>query len=540
MTHQNAIRIACFLAGVLFGALAFGASPTEAAARSAFEIRSKYPLSDQPFIRFLWCANAGDEETGLIDEKKLHSQHVAAATGINFGPNISGTEWRLDFGGYPGTQQNVFGDLILVDGRTLANNEHDVLRQLQVWDSLQFQEAAFTTNVAVPVKDAKGKTTTQHKRQHVHAQAPPTLIYRLDWFLSRALTTLDGGAYYTFRGLEAGKTKQADYLKARGISQRATSKNRAGLIRHVNGKPGAIDLRYGNEIQPLAGLPLFAITQDIFDGRVDGAKDPFLSLLNIKFDGEEAFATTENGWVEFTLWDSKGFLVAEAPPNLVRDWTIPQPHTDRLAPSVSCLSCHGPQSLWHPYRNEVRDTLNGFARYFGEFRTKQSNFENQRLLAAQYSGEQSDIDRLLADARDSIDRRISASTGGTRAVESIAALVSLINHYEREPVDARLVCLECGIVPQVDEADPKTPAGVATLRKILPPLAADGSIAEGAAGLYARLLTTYPVAEIDEDGNPYTAYYGMTITRRQFENLEFDIRRRTAPHIAQATKGEAQ
>lgn len=545
------------LVGVVFAA----DGPRVPAYAAALTVREhSLPIVNQALTRYLWCPEGSREE------------HVAAALLINFAVNQSSSEWVLRYPNGP-IRGNVVADgaLIEVDFRTLGDTQDEILRQLEVWDSLVTQDPYFAINVrrhkvdCKPYKADNGKTYSYRWEAARHGCAEHLgieafqvgLVYDLRWMVVKSLTTLDGGAYYKFRGIvpvgkdgtvPANVTTLDAYKKRIGVSKSGTTKDRAGLVRKLNKKPAGIDLRLANELRPTAGNGLYAQTDDLRNGSIDPFKDPFSNLLDNNPDGHETFAPLENGWIEFGAWNGKGQAVASVPDDIAVDNNKPKNTDCILQPGISCIDCHGPQTMWNAYRNEVHYSLaqtnifTDFSKGFGI----NDQFRSLREIAAQYRATEIEINMRLQDARNSFDRRVSAVTGGIRAAQAIGWLVEIYNKYEYDPITPSVACEEVGIVPKVDPRQGDIPAGVATFRNIVPPIKAlmeDGqtvSVPEGAAGLYIRLQTTVPVAtkvklpngeEIDT-----VEQTELPITRRQFEAIYHDLAVRTAPQLQAAVQ----
>ena len=310
---------------------------------------------------------------------------------------------------------------------------------------------------------------------------------------SQALTSADGGLYYKFMDIQAapvdkdGKKTQSDqefWLSRLGVSEDLVDTLRAdqrvAMARsNVTAKPRRIDVfnrpsRSGNN------QGLIAITQDMFDADYDTAADPLLNLLEFEAAGREVLFERNNGHIGYILFDGDGNLVAEAPPQLVTDHTIPSPHTARLQAAISCIRCHGvgEDQGWKPFDNDVKQATDSFMNVYGEQSADRDGLtiaETLQKLARLYSGS---LDKPIRRAKEDHVEAIIRSVAGTAVKEDgtpwdfkdvSAALAERFAYYDYTPVTPQKASLELGYRVDDDQA------AVAKINEVLGLLEADRS-----------------------------------------------------------------
>lgn len=277
-------------------------------------------------------------------------------------------------------------------------------------------------------------------------------IFRADFLNWAALSTVDGGLYYDLRNLiplkageseadakKRGVTNQDDYLKSKGVSREQIDQqhsiDRSGIMLSlVTDKPRDIEVFDTSAVHPTTGPSFGTITHDPFDEHVNAAHNPFRNPLHLADDGREVIIVQNNNWPEFTLFNNKGLLVAEAPPNLVADNMVPNPHTKRLFPAIGCIRCHGPNDGWQPTINQVRKSLDGKLQALDLVRNKtQSQVETLTQLSAE---RENDLEDLFRYARNSFNKTVfKASPQWYPKTDSITASRILAaahaNQYKR-------------------------------------------------------------------------------------------------------------
>lgn len=329
-----------------------------------------------------------------------------------------------------------------------------------------------------------------------HSQVP---IVRHDYFLRKTLSTLEGGLYYEFRGIEAAPDdKQSDiefFLETfAGVTETDIAKLRSdqkvAMFRsNVTGKPRSVVLFAGAQGRISVNQGLVAITQDMRDSDVDPLADPLLNLLRHKFPAIELFAEMQNGMIAYGLYtgdingdgeydaaQGEGELVRSAPDDIASDATVPAPHTTRLQPAISCIRCHIQQrgevqpEGWLDLTNDVQKMLKSRLDVFGE---KPNHFPDQDTvdrLAGLYSG---DLTKPLRRARDDFAEAMLRLTGnpGDESASSVTLthqrIGKVYNAYWYDLVTPETACRELGF--DVDGE----PAAINLLKRLLPPLAPD-------------------------------------------------------------------
>lgn len=329
-----------------------------------------------------------------------------------------------------------------------------------------------------------------------HSQVP---IVRSDYFTRKALSTLDGGQYYEFRGIE----KSPDNAKAdiehfletfAGVTEADIAKLRSdqkvAMFRsQVTGKPRAVVMFSGAQSRISVNQGLVMITQDMRDSDVDPLADPMLNLLKFKFPAIELFAEMQNGMLAYALYtgdingdgdydaaDGEGKLVRSAPDDIATDHTVPVPHTGRLQPAISCIRCHNTKrgetepEGWLDLTNDVQSLLKSRLDVFGEQKDGFPNQDTLDRLAGLYSG---DLAKPLRRARDDFAEamlRLTSNPGDENASAVTVAHTEIIKTYHGywyDLVSPETACRELGFA--VDG----NPAAITLLKRLLPPLAPD-------------------------------------------------------------------
>lgn len=297
-------------------------------------------------------------------------------------------------------------------------------------------------------------------------------VVRYDYFLTKALSTLDGGLYYKFAGIKAkpsgGKSSQDAFLASLGadedlVAALRTDQRVAMFRSNVTGKPRRIDAFQGAGVRPGSGTGLITVTHDIADENVDPRRDPIRNLLDFNDDAREIIAEKPNGLHIFALFDGDGNLQDAAPDNVVKDHTIPSPHTARLQSAISCIRCHGPHEGFQPFTNDVQKMLSGLLDVFGDLDGRSSIPDTLDRLAGLYAG---DLQKPVQRGRDDYNSAVFRTTGGMGVVDTSAVVSQIYGGYNFSLVDAYTACLELGY--QVPERD-----AVGYLNQLLPPLQKD-------------------------------------------------------------------
>ena len=286
------------------------------------------------------------------------------------------------------------------------------------------------------------------------------VVTRYDYFISKILTTLDGGLYYDLAGIERnpkGKSSQDALLESLGSSQSRVvllkSDQRAALFKsRVTGRPRRIDIFQGEGVAVSNGSGLITLTHDSKEGDIKAIQDPIRNLLEFEDAARELIAERSNGLHIFALFNSKGELQDSAPDNVVKDHTIPAPHTARLQCAISCIRCHGPLEGYQPFDNEVQKMLSGLFDIYDDVGSKANVPETLTRLAGLYSG---DLNKVLRRGRDDYSDAAIRATYGNYNVAQISEIISEIyENYNYREVDAFIALKDLGInVPQEEAVD---------------------------------------------------------------------------------------
>jgi hypothetical protein len=415
------------------------------------------PEVDRPFLRYLAIPPWGDEKWVPLVNFALNSS-VSQASTIQRADVIAN------------------GWMMRIDLRRFSPRKNTIAKTLATWDSLAKLDPYLhvpKTNSGVDI--AVIAPTVPQDQAVLLAQLTLSAgaVYRADWWLSKALDTLDGGVYYEFRQLPTdtdadskGLTEFDRYLRGRGVFLRATQdaggERRAALTASdVTAKPRRADFGLG-----LSG-GLWSVTRDIADGGQKAERHPLRNLLDFRDQGREVFVTLPNGMIEYTLFDGNGKLVREAPPELVRDHNVPPPNTARLRPARSCIICHNIPSAdgWREFPNDVRTVLDS-----GRFDVV-SDLANLGItreeainkLAELYALEVDSADGLLSRARRDYSASIARCVPTGINFEPDKSLVAqigqltrdVIYRYDYERIDAKQAALELGyVVPKDFKGNP--------------------------------------------------------------------------------------
>lgn len=322
------------------------------------------------------------------------------------------------------------------------------------------------------------------------------------YFKTRVLTTIKdkkvfaqvfGGLYYDFRGVKKAQdvlgkdTKATDldlYFENLGIGNikagetadklfdRLRSDQRLAVFRSgVTGKPREVSMFHTPADKEGGGWG--AITGDIKDGDIDIGDRSYANLLNPRRAARESIFPAANGFPVFGLFNDKGALQDEVPPDVAVDFTIPAPHTRRLQAAIGCIRCHGTDGSdgWKPLTNDVKKLLKELD-LFGDlsdkgFRATGVNYDVLDRLAGLYAG---NFDKNLRRARDDMAEVTLRATGpwdesqdqADAAKVASTRLSDEYSGYNYDLIDAHEALKELGLqVPKAQAA--------AYFKALLPP-----------------------------------------------------------------------
>lgn len=257
------------------------------------------------------------------------------------------------------------------------------------------------------------------------------------------------GLYYEFRAIEPNPEKQtaeAAFLARAGVDLAEFGERnvdqRVALVRTPTGSPGIVEYAPSTATRPSIGPSIATITRDYFQGAIRADKHPFENLLDRKHDGSEAITFKQDGGLEFALFDARGGLVREAPPNLASDNT--NPHVlKRLHGAISCIRCHGPNAMFQPAPNYIT-ALRGVAVDGARFDVFAGDEQTTRRLVSLFNGETVDA---FATAR-LTHAKFSILSSGQPTEAVAAAVASLHDGWLYGDVDpakvVKLLGYDCG------------------------------------------------------------------------------------------------
>lgn len=419
------------------------------------------PESRRPFIRYLAIPGWGNERWWPAANFTLNTVVSHSRVIRNAVPIANGWMLRVDLSELSPNS---------------SEGKSQLAKTIEVWDGL----AAKDPYLHIPDVNLKDKIAVvspvvppDQAELLATITLSPGAVYRLDWFMAKALQTLNDGQYYEFRQVEFAPEKgnaRDNWLTKRkvfvGTSEDGGGSLRAAMERsEVTAKPRRVDMM--NTLARVNGLA--SITRDLIDetprDRNIPNAHPFLSLLEIADDGAEIIVSAPNGLHDYLLANGKGEILREAPPQLVHDTTIPSPHTKRLQPGISCIACHciDNEDGWRTVRNEVKlmvdSGLNVFADLGGG---KFSREEVLDKLAGFYALNPEDAEQPLPRARRDYSTAVSLCAAGVKfeADKSIVTQIgqlttSIVHGYEYDYITPELAAREIGYaVPEGFKGNP--------------------------------------------------------------------------------------
>lgn len=366
--------------------------------------------------RYVWVQNGSMTGRAAVS---FTANSVLSRSSVNYVPNKPGSP----------IQYVANGLLVRLDLRRLVTTEQDFTEVVKTWDKIR--------NPFFTLEDLDGHSVFG---PHVDGQLGALLqeilrcenpIVAESSFHIAALTQIDGGLYYEFKNVpkaneeqqEKGKTDFDLLLKKFGINDKILEQTEAEqrvaqLISDVTGKPRQIS--FFNRPAPTGRIQgWISITFDTLDTNRDPNAHAILSLGEAvkNHDGTEVILEENNGHLLYLLYDGDGKLADVAPPDLVRDSTIPAPHTNQLQPAISCIRCHGGEKEqgWKAFSNDVldlTDPTNGGLLIIGDasqFSNGLSTEEAQELTTRLFSDS---LQKPLRRAREDQQEAVLRSTFG--------------------------------------------------------------------------------------------------------------------------------
>ena len=396
--------------------------------------------------------------------------------------------------------------LLRVDLAKLVSEESQLQGMIDTWELLRFDPTMnvlltkdlFTVIDALPVDGQpwgivknSGVYSRIPFRQISHefdviriTNVPITLIQSLNtfaplieghYFETRALNSIQdkgayqfiwGGLYYQFKGVPKGKKDQTDEdalfeqlgvggkgIKAQDIYDKLRSEQRVAMFRSdVTGKPRQIDFLPVLNRRVGDGVSGISITHDVRDQDIETIHHAIMTLRKKSFQdfAREVIWIDANGLNAYALFNNKGALQDEVPPDVAADSSIPNPHTKRLQSGISCIRCHESQghSGWIPVRNDVQTLLERGAKPFGDVSDpNRSIFDTLRELGSQFKGRP---DKFLTQARFSNQSAMVDSSGlwPGKPVDVVTTVSKFLEksygEYNFEQVTAKKALIELG------------------------------------------------------------------------------------------------
>lgn len=398
------------------------------------------------FMRYLW--SFADDPT---------EDYIAAVVTLNSVQSRSATPYLPEF--------VMGGAIIPVDLSQLADTAEDLEQLVQLWDSMAEGEPYFHATIrnrkvqVKPYVAADGKTYDFVIEKgigpapYLNATFSPGFIYRADWFIRESLSSVDGGHYLRFRGINPGVTKLRDYLRSRGADlDEADLRNvteKAVMRSKITGRKRTVLNYQGSTLPPTKGQSIISITGDIFKGTDDPEYDPVANLINPRQNGHETILKLPNGFLEFSLWNEQEVAVAVAPDDLASDSSVPSEYgfDHRLHGAISCIRCHAGEGGWRTYTNQIKAMIPAVLTDF----TGGDQFGAYRKILSLYNAENHEIDKLLSTLRQDLDEliyRCTKNLGDSRrvgAVEAFEITSKVYNRYQYPYITPEVAAKELGL-----------------------------------------------------------------------------------------------
>lgn len=528
-----------------------------------FAVLLAVALVSQPKVQWdntpVWAAQvaAADIET-LPADQATRTRYLFLASGSK--EELAATSFvlnsvvtRVNVGILPGTSPGAVplagGKILRLDLGVFATDEANLAGLLNTWEKFTLVERDFTVKtivakkVSVPRYRASNGKFYDFKVEDVTIRGPavyvdepvtklfeftgsevPIIDSRL--FRKIAMTNLEGGLYYEFRGIKPD-TKLKGYLANRGASEEQVKvleslEKSVQMRSKVTGKERMISVFRGAGVRPSVGGGLVSLTFDPFDEDRE-EQSPIRNLLNFRGRGSEVIIELSNGMHEWTLWDDAGNSVRSAPDKLVADHTIPSPFTQILQPGISCVVCHASESGWRTADNDVQKVLSSGVNIFGDLSSKEDLLKQSQLLAGLYTGPSwfkvgtgpFAVGRLTYT-------EACARVTGLSAQEVATLMGRFRDAYEYTDLDIWAVANELGIVGITpSDGKPETEADMlAALAEMRPII--------GAIPPHATINGI-----VAEDAVAATILAGVPVSRRTFDTVKGILMTRAYSRMAQ-------
>jgi len=463
-------------------------TPQHAAAFAVADLATIADQEDRRFQRYLWIPPWGSAE--WIPSTIFTVNAAVSTSEVIQKPRLLANGWLMRF-----------------DLRSLAPEDDDLQRIIDVWDGLATQDPYFhvpSFNSGVDEAVAAPHLSAELVAQLAELNESSSLVYRADWFIVKSLSTTNGGVYYDFMGFrdlpvreDGNGGSEAAILAKFGLfedfSKRSRGDRRVGMLQsQVTGKSRAVAILNG-----FVGRGY--VTEDIFDQDVSADRHALYNLIENEFRGRELIIEMPNGLHAFAITADNGDLLNAAPPNLVTDHRVPAPYTNELQGAISCIRCHGPEGGLKPCANDVATLLSGPLRIVDDL-DEESNRKSIDRIAGMYGGGR--FDRLLRRGNEDYAAAIDEITAGDMEPADLFQRVSYIYAgHQYQPIDARQALLEIGY--KVDEEEF---SAIDAFRALV-------SLEEGGLG---------PVIAF-EDPVVAALYSGLKVTRTDWDRVFVDV-----------------
>lgn len=332
------------------------------------------------------------------------------------------------------------------------------------WDGAdQRKRTTKRMKIAEAMKTAEADTLIRVNGHHLNAKAHVELqtatkslapIVDARYFVYRSLSAIQddgvyrdvyGGLYYDLSGIRdmtkgSEKTDLDNFLAALGIKggikkllEEGRADERAAMFRSNVTSRGRLVLWFSSpSTRRSVNTGLVMITRDLKTKRVDIGTHPVLNLDDFKHDATEVIFERPDGTLGYVLFDGEDKLQDEAPADVVVDRTVPEPHSPRLQPGISCIRCHGKKEAmgWQPMANDVK-TLLRHVGVFGDVSVRgRPVAEVLDRLKGRYQGSP---EKPLRLARDDLMAAMLRITGPWKAGDGDAAdQTDITNRIARE------------------------------------------------------------------------------------------------------------
>lgn len=399
--------ILVFLAGILVGSCR-GASPSSELQAAVADLRANVPAERWRTTRYLSLYSVPENERDTYRAVLSYTLNAVSRAGVIKTPEANGTLVRFDIDSY---------------GIPSA-----------AWEAIVSRDPYWHQRTTVIDPRTNAKTLVYQDSGHGGLATATELrnmtgsggsIVRADWWLA---TALQAPAYYALSAtpktekewLAAGGTNDKDVIDLR--ANKGSSIFRSG----VTHKPRRISRR-----QTVTGANW--ITYDSAEG--DPLKHPIrVPGFALKADASEAIAAKPNGLLAYALFNAKGELVNEVPPEIAKD---DRAHDGRLVAPVSCIRCHD-STGFKPFANDFAAMLKGGT----ELHLPAEELDQ---LTSFYADAERLAKLLSRDAEDYADS-VSKATGGKYTADELPKVVGrMFNDYVVEQVDQEVAKRELGV-----------------------------------------------------------------------------------------------